>query len=233
MEQVWEPARRFVLAQSWWIASEIARRHPKLLLIETHPGVGQYVCLTLIRNAPEGTTSLIDFKGVGRIHVHVADGFEPITWIEAFAAEGGHDVVRRLELAAGLTPLPKAPPTGTRIVTYRAIARVLSSLVEDRHIWDGRNGQIDSSGYCSGQRSELAEFPSVVAALGDRRPDDLFGVPAYRFWILFRDGEPVAVFDTDGRLHLRDRSPTELLPIYKRTRSLTATIGETLGRLLP
>lgn len=230
-----EPARRFVLAQSWWIASEIVRRNPALLLIETHPGGGQYDCLSLIRRTPSATTTLIDLNRTGRAHVHVTDDFKPIPWTEAIAASGGHDVVHSLEQAAGLNPPAKAQPTGPRVLTFRVIARVLASLVDDRHEWDARNVQLDSSGMdaMDSHRPELLQFPTVVEALRDKRSDDLFGRPGYRFWTLLRDGKPVAVFDIDGRLHLPDQPPSELLPAYKRTRSLTAVIGETLGHVLP
>ena len=33
-----EPAQRFVNAQSWWIAAELVRRHPELVVYEMHPG---------------------------------------------------------------------------------------------------------------------------------------------------------------------------------------------------
>lgn len=167
--------------------------------------------------------------------MHATEGFEPITWAEAFAAQGGHNVVHSLERAAGLTPLAKAPPTGPRVMAYRVIARVLASLVDDRHEWDARNGQLDSSGMdaTDSHRPDLLRFPTVVDALRDWRPDDLFGRPSYRFWTLLRDAKPVAVFDTDGRLHLPDRPPSELLPAYKRSRSLTVIVGETLGHVLP
>ncbi|MCE3554511.1 hypothetical protein LWC33_24015 [Pseudonocardia sp. RS11V-5] len=230
-----EPARRFVIAQSWWIASELVRRSPKLLLVETHPGDGMYDCLSLVRRTDNVTTTLIDLNREDRAHVHVAEAYEPITWADAFAARGGHDVVRSLEQAAGLIPAAKAPPTGQRVLTYRLIARILTSLIDDRHEWDARSGQLDSSGMdaTAAHRPELLHFPSVVESLRDSRPDDLFGRPGYRFWMLLRDNDPVAVFDTDGRLHLPNRRPSELLPIYKRSRSLTTVIGEVLGHVLP
>lgn len=230
-----EPARRFVIAQSWWIASEIVRRNPTLLLIETHPGGGQYDCLSLIRRTSTETTTLIDLNRAGSLHVHHGpSGHMTLTWQEALAADGGHDVVRHLEKAAGLDPAPKAPATSPRVLTYRILARILTSLVDDRHVWDARNCQLDSSGMdaIATRQAELLQFPSVIESLRDGRPDELFARPGYRFWTLLRDAKPVAVFDTDGRLHLPDRPPSELLPAYNRSRSLTAVVGETLGHVL-
>lgn len=225
-----EPARRFVLAQSWWIASEIVRRRPHLRIIETQPGGGQYDCLTVYSFAGGQATPLMNLNRNGSMHVHSANDFESLTWDAATSAKGGHDIVRKLEQASGYTISKKAPASGPAVLTYRVIARVLTSLVDDRHSWDARNGQIDSAG---SERSELRSFPTVVEGLRDKRPTDLFGIPAYRYWILLRDAEPLAVLDTDGRVHLPDRT-ADLLPVYREShRSLTVTVGQVLGSLLP
>lgn len=229
-----EPAQRFVIAQSWWIASEIVRRHPELRIVETHPGGGQYDCLTLAAGTHANPSSLIDLNRVGSIHVHTDSSFEALRWNEVLTARGGHDVVRAVESAAGLTAPRQAPATGPRTLIYRLLARTLTSLVDDRHAWDARSGQVDSSGYGGGARPELEQFPSVVEELRSVHPDDLFGLPAYRFWILLRGQDPLAVLDTDGHAHFTDRPPHDLLPVYRRCgRSLMATLGAAIGHLLP
>jgi hypothetical protein len=233
MEQTWEPARRFVLAQSWWIASELVRRHPQLLALETHPGGGQYDCLSIVDSASRQDLPLIDINRVGRIHVPRAEAFEPITWASALGENHAHAVVRVVEAGAQLQPPTQAPPTTAKVLAYRVIARVLTTLVDDRHDWDVRSGYLQTFQLGSGTWPELSEFPGVAPFLDERRPDDVEGQPAFRFWFVKRGTESVAVLDTDSRLYLRDRPPIELLPIYKRTRSLTATIGETLSHLLP
>ncbi|MFI8588453.1 hypothetical protein ACIGG9_26855 [Pseudonocardia alni] len=230
-----EPARRFVVAQSWWIASEIVRRSPELFLIETHPGGGQYDCLSLMRRTSTETTTLIHLNRVGSIHAHDGSGRSLlITWSEALAAAGGHNVVRRLEVTAGLHPARQAPATSPRVLTYRVIARILTSLVDDRHFWDARSGQLDSSGMDSVASAgpEVTRFPSVQNALRERRLDDPLDPPGCRFWLLLKDSEPVAVLDTSGHLHLPGRPPKELLPMYRESRSLTTTIGSALGGVL-
>jgi hypothetical protein len=191
-------AQRFVVSQSWWIASELVRRHPRLRLIETHPGGGQHDCLTLVEGRSADPDTLVVLNRAGSIHV-LNGACEPFSWGTVFAAGGGHHIVGRIEAAADLHPTAPAPPTGPTALTYRILARILTSLVDDRHAWDARNGQIDSSGYGGGHRSELGRFPSVLEALCDVRPDDIFHEPSYRFWILLRDADPIAVLDTDGR----------------------------------
>lgn len=233
MEQTWELARRFVLAQSWWIASELVRRHPRLVVLETHPGGGQYDCLSIVDSSSDQDLPLIDINRLGRIHVPRAEAFEPITWASALGQDNAHAVVRVVEAGAQLQPPVQAPSTTAKVLTYCVIARVLTTLVNDRRDWDARSGYLQTFQLGSGTRPELSEFPGVAPFLDDRRPDDVGGQPAVRFWFVKRSTESVAVLDTDGRLYLRDRPPTELLPIYKRTRSLTATIGETLSHFLP
>ena len=225
-----EPARRFVIAQSWWIASEIARRHPQLVLIETHPCDGMYDCLTLVDRYR--WTSVVDLNRVGRLHVRGRTGFA--TWSDAIGAPDGHEMVRRLERAAELPARRPTPPTTARTLVYRLIARVLTSLIDDRHAWDARNGFHDSSGGDAGRRGDLDLFPTIRSDLDEDRQDGFLGDPACRYWLLTRADEAVAVLDGDGRLHRRDRSPVTLLPLYRRTgSSLTATIGGALGDLLP
>ena len=186
MTTVAEPARRFVNAQSWWIASELVRRHPHLLLLETHPGGGQYDCLTLVDPGRRSAGAIAQINRAGTIQVRRSSTFSPISWAEAFAATGGHDVVRSIEAAAGLPAPTIAPATGPKALTYRVLARVLTSLVDDRREWDAENGYLDTSGMGSGRRAALGRFPSVVESLRDRRVDDIGREPAYRFWLLQR-----------------------------------------------
>jgi hypothetical protein len=51
------------------------------------------------------------------------------------------------------------------------------------------NGYVDSSGYDGGVREDLfAQVPAADAHRSQRRPDDLFGIPEYRYWFLIEDG---------------------------------------------
>ncbi|MFG1636984.1 TY-Chap2 family putative peptide chaperone [Pseudonocardia alni] len=231
-----EIARRFRIAQSWWLASELVRRHPHLLVLETHPGGGQYDCLTLVERGSVAPVGLLQLNRAGRMHVEPHLGqFEPVEWIEMLTTDDGHSALRTLEQRAGLRPpVPRAPATGPHTLSYRVLARILASLVDDRHAWDVRNGQLDSSGYGGGPRPGLDRFPSVREGLCDVRASDLLGEPAYRFWLLLRAEDAVAVLDTDGRVHFTDRDPVELLPVYRENGSrLTTLVGRVFGHVLP
>ncbi|GAA1276086.1 hypothetical protein GCM10009609_43850 [Pseudonocardia aurantiaca] len=228
-----EIAPRFVIAQSWWIASEIVRRHPELRLIETHPGGGLYDCLTIVGPGPH-PASLIQLNRQGRIHVSARAEFEPIEWQEVLRSADAHDVVRRLEAGAGFRSPTTTPASTPAVLGYRVISRVLSSLVNDKRQWDARNGQLDSADGAFEPNPQLQQFPTVREAASQRRADDILGQPHYRFWVLSGDAEPLAVVDSDGGLHLRDRPHVRLPRLYRESgRSLTALIASVFGSFLP
>lgn len=100
---------RLRLAQSWWLASELARRHPELLIIETHPGGGQYDCLSLVKDEQ----TLIDVNRVGSIHIHHDDG-ESIPIDSLCQQQEPYAVLKSVERRAGLRPPEQPRRTGPR-----------------------------------------------------------------------------------------------------------------------
>lgn len=215
------------------MASELFRRHPSLTLIETHPGGGQYDCLSLVAKNAVAPKTIIDLNRAGRIHVHEPHdpAFEPIEWATTLPVRAGdpkrpdaHAVVKRLEDAAGLQSVEHAPPSTPAALVYRVIARVLGGLVNDKYDWDARNEFGDSS-MESGERGYVRAFPAAAEAVRKRRNSDLLGIPSYRFWALLRAEEAVAMSDVDGTVYL----PTEtrnLATLYHASgRRLYATIG--------
>jgi hypothetical protein len=226
-------AQRFVIAQSWWVASELIRRHPELHLIETHPGGGQYDCLSLLTGPGDNPTTLIGLNRHGRMHVLQASGFEPIGWETLLRERDPHASIKRLETAAGLSHPSPAPPSSPAALTFRVIARVLASLVDVKQPWDARNEQLDSSGGDGGPRGYLQDFPRAAELAQVRRPDDVCQTPGYRFWALLQAEHPVAILDTDGHVHLRGEQH-DLPDLYVRSgRSLSTIIHLALGDVLP
>lgn len=216
-----EPAMRFVIAQSWWIGSELCRRHSQLRLYEMHPGGGQYDVLRVFplrsRRAPD---DVVDMNRAGRIHLHL-DAFQPVAWAEVLAADSPHDIVKRVEVARGWGSVGGADESTPTSVTYRLIAALLRARVDDRATWDVRMELVDSSGSYSDSNGFLDAFPldgpSLVASAGDRL--SLTG-PKEHFWALLRDAEPLALFDDVGRVYARDGSTLDVFAVYKRRRKL-------------
>ncbi|WP_289020204.1 hypothetical protein [uncultured Ornithinimicrobium sp.] len=224
--------QRLRTVQSWWLGSELVRRHPELLLIETHPGGGQYDCLTLMSMDPGGAgTNLVDLNRTGRIHVGDQTGF--MTWEQERAFGDRHGAMRRIENAAGLHAPTQTPSSTGKVLTYRVLASVLTTTLNEREPWDARNLMLDASNADVEPRFDLAAFPSAVEGVRERRRDDLFGRPEYRFWGLIQGEKLVAVLDTDGNVHLGS-GPRNLSTVYaQRGRRLNAAIATTLAEVLP
>lgn len=231
--------KRLIAAQSWYVGSELVRRHPELRITETHPGGGKYDCLSLYQ--PDGY-GVVHLNRAGRMHVSNprTPDFRPISWTATLpvTANGdlfgpdAHHVVKTLELAAGLPAPHSTPPLLPAVLTYRVIADVLGGLINAKDTWDARNERLHSSDTVT-DRGYLRRFPAAVDAARERRDSDFLGVPTYRFWALLRGDEPVAILDSDGIAYLS--TGTHRLPvIYWETGfQLTATINQVLGDVLP
>jgi hypothetical protein len=224
-ESVAYPSQRFVVAQSWWIASELARRHPELRIIETRPYEGADDNLCLVNPRYDAELPLVQLDRLGGLEATPLGG---LGWDEVVAAQNPHAIVRVLETWAELGHPARAPETTPTTLVYRILARVLASLVNDRHTWNARWGLYetfdeDTTVYHPG----TDDFPSVDDTM-DREEMD-----SGDFWVLERGDDAVACFDVRGRLHTH-ADPVELMTIYRAShRSLTATIGAALGHLLP
>ncbi|GAA1614325.1 hypothetical protein [Actinoplanes couchii] len=225
------PAERFILAQSWWLASQLFRRHPKLTLIETHPGGGLYDCLTLV----SGQSSLIHINRVGGIDVSVASD-EPFKMAieELFDLPDPVEIIPRIETAARIDSPAQAPPSTPAALTYRAIAHLMAITVNDKRRWDVRNERIDSSGMGGGGTlGSLAKFPVAAARAKEKRPGDLLGDPLYRYWGVLRDGKAIAVLDTDGYAYV-GHQVHHLPTLYQAgNRRVTAMTAAAFAEILP
>ncbi|MGH3703464.1 MAG: hypothetical protein ACRDT9_02440 [Agromyces sp.] len=227
------PARRRVLAESWWIASELASRHPDHIVYEIHPGGGMYDCLTLAQPGRDGP-GVIMLNREGTIHVHAPiDGGTDfgLTWANALSADSPHDVVKQLEIAARIQLARKRPPTTQRTLVYRVIAAFLALQLNDRHQWDARSEFLDTSGYGGGARGYLAGFPDARNAADGAKLIGIPGEPESHFWAVLRNGEPIAVMSINGMLYTGE-STIELLPLYRRLGSVAAVVTQALGRWL-
>jgi len=232
------PAPRFVIAQSWWLASELARRND-LEVYEMHPADGMYDILAVGRITQDGFGGEhLKMNREGSLHLF-PDRIGWMKWGEVFSAEDPHDIVHRIEAALNLRPMYK-PITKPRTLTYRLIARVLTSLVDDRHRWDARMGFLDTSGYGGGPRHQVDElFPNALDHV-----QHLPNLPPWsrrrHLWILGYDIDspkphPIAVLSDDANLFLPGKKGTvDLMDRYNANgRHLNATIHAALGRLLP
>lgn len=187
-------------ALSWRIAAELIRRHPGVLnAIETHPGGGQYDCLTLVRNQKSSTSRsaghlVCHLNRAGLGHLTPASWFEQeserLNWLDVlFADDFDADVISWLEAGGGLN---ESRPENVDRASAAAASLISSAL------WIGqsmgkqltaRNGFHDSSGsFGSGVMLEYFSALSMTPELDLHLDIDLDGQPAYRYWfILDRD----------------------------------------------
>ncbi|MEX0153488.1 hypothetical protein [Microbacterium sp. LMI1-1-1.1] len=236
------PAQRFVIEQSWWVCSELVRRHPDHVVYETHPGGGLYDIL-LVRPArnlrDRDATILINRGGTVRVSFHRTDNsidqIDVCHSAAALAQPSAHSLVKMLESAARLEVTAKAPSSTPRSLAFRMASTALTALLNERGTWDWRQIFCDTSGEVPAVLNYLEAFPSARAEVGnvELEPWD-WGVPEAHYWALLRDGEPAAVVSTEGVLHLRDGSRVELASAYaSRDRNIHRLVSDfILARVL-
>ena len=210
-------------ALAWWIAAELVRRHPAdLRVIETHPGGGQYDCLSLYRRN-SGTPRLVAHLNLlGHITPQSwfdqpDDGPETrFNWFEVLAAQDRRThVIAQLERIEGLSSPSATPSTTKASIGPRVLSRFATSASISTRRWWISNGVYDSSGMDGGIQDWVSDIEGVSL---HRLPDDFGGEPAYRFWyVLDNEGKPFTAIDVDlGVAWRRDGNgePIDLMAVY-------------------
>jgi len=220
-------AYRFQLAQSWWIATKLVRRHPELTILETHAGGGQYDSLSLVQNGQ----MLLSINRGASIHAH-QHPMEPVPIEAAFADDDAHRLIRLLESATNLSARAGTPATTPKTLAYRVLTQLALATVNEAQPLDIRSEYLDSSGG-SGPHGLLDQYPVAAERSRERRPDDPVGGPRQRYWLVLRDETPVAAVDVDGYAYITSQV-LHLPTLYAENgRSLTSTVVKALGSLLP
>jgi len=223
--------RHYAEMASWQVAAELVRRHPnEFVVIETHPGGGQYDCLSIYeRRGDKNRPKFLNFADLNRIpRGHITSrGWgvdeERLNWVDVlFAADLRSEIIILLENHGALASPTQTPPTTPSSIGVRLIAEVLSLRVATRSPLVALNGVADSS-HGSGIRGELfAEFPAIANVVSESDEFNIETVPAYRYWFVCTgaDGgsERSALFgvDTwDGKLWFKSESEVDLMDLYK------------------
>ena len=232
------PADRFLIAQMWWIASELVRRHPHLRISGVEVDEGNR--LLLVHDEQDGMS--IQWDLVGGCKFLINGEVQKISWIEMMAALSPHETVKRIEVATGLG-IPKATPATTpKALAYRVIASALTTAVDDRHEWYAVPAPMThDEGPDNPGCAYFNEFPSALEARASytlatdaELVETNRGIYFYQpFWALLRDLEPVAIFDSAGVIHTI-MGATELMPFYEQIdRKLSLTTARVLGPYFP
>jgi hypothetical protein len=188
-------------AASWRLASELVRRHPNTSrVLRTHPGGGQYDCLTITTPTAHGGTIQLNRHGTIQVHERFdgkpVENWEPVEWDDYLRADP-REFLDRLERESGLTRPAQVPASVPMTLTYRVLAALAATAVKSAHRNEIQPGYIDTSGYGGGPNDALDSFPSIPDDLRRTREDDLFGQAGYRFWIVMRNDVPILAFEQD------------------------------------
>jgi len=208
---------------SWRVASELLRRYPEhLALDETHPGGGQYDCLTLTRRGGREPREVIfDLNRNGSAHVrpHRPEG-PALTWTgfweDLASARDPKEPLDRLAAAADLPLGHKPPVSNPEVLSYRVIVALLTQAAFGRINFECRQGATFPP-----RRDWPGHFPGTPEA----QPSDC--------WYLLRDGEPRLRFTTQGVAtdrHGRHHDVPDLYAEHGRLFATTAVVGEHLFR---
>lgn len=194
-----------VNAGSWTVAVEFTRAAPGLQVFETHPGGGQYDCLTLV-----DADVKIDINRVGSIHAHASPTGEhtPLIpaeqWQAMLARPGGAAAVAETVAAGcGMPWAAHRPATTARLLQYRVISRLLASRAFSRAEWDVRSRFHDSSG------------PGGCSLVGTTPGDDVDRLDPRQVWRVLRAGTEVAWL-WDGWAWTLAGDRTDLMSAYRR-----------------
>lgn len=216
--------RSVLEAASWRLASELVRRHPLTTrVLHTHPGGGQYDCLTVTSPTTNGGKIHLNRNGTIQVHQRFDDlsepQWEPTSWDEYLRADP-REFLDGLERAAGLPTPPHVPPSDPMTLTYRVLAALAASAVKSVHPIEIHSGYIDTSGYGGGPNDALDLFPAIPDELRRSRAADLFGEPGYRFWLVLRDRVPILAFEQDEGMAwtAHHAEGTDLLGLYELSR---------------
>lgn len=219
-------AERFKLTQAWWVSSELARRHSHFKIAETWPMDGFYHGLETF-DPRSGSSVFMNFNG--SIHLTRGDhrAVDGIGWQAIFEAEDPHEVVKLIETAVGWTKA-SADPTTPRSLTYRIIAAVLGRTINDRiRLTVGTHSYGASYFTPEAMPAWVSEFEGLESAV--RACPDEAGLPLRHFWMIRRGDQPSAVLADNATLYAADDSPTSLMPLYRRARSLEDPVNIVLG----
>jgi hypothetical protein len=220
-------------ALAWWMAAELVRRHPALLrVIETHPGGGQYDCLSLYHRQSDALVA--NFNLTGSIHVpgwsaNVRN--DPPTWADVLASEDRRgDLILPIERCAGLQTPKETPATTEQSVGIRLLARFAALAAFSARCWSLRNAYNDNSGMGSGVQSWAT---AIAGPKYERLEGDLLRTPHYRYWfVLDQHGKPATAIDVDRGLAWCSGKPGEEFNLMKLYRARGSHLDATLAAVL-
>lgn len=220
-------ADRFVLAESWRIASELVSRHPELRISRVEDE--EHNPLLLLHRESTGWRAQFDlFGGIG---YQRGGDFRRFDWLTVFAQSDPLAVIKRLQVASGLRIIPAERGETGCSLAYKTISVLIAMHVGSTSTWHAVQTRL-----IAGQDAALlTSFPTAQSASDGYREDvqrlidEAGGEIAYwhePLWFLYRDLEVRAVIDEAGVIHLpRGEDPIDLRESHARYGGKWPTIG--------
>lgn len=234
-------------AISWAIVAEIIRRHgdsQSLRVLQTHPGGGQYDCLSLYRlrdcdadiYAPGNATELGALnRQSGNFRAWVGPSKHSYPWLaEWLTAPDPTTVVDRICDLLGLAPVSKVPETSRQTFGIRLISAFTGARMMQLDYLDASMGYVDSSGIAgSGHDKSLGDFTALFA--GETGRWETGASQAAKCWLLFKGNQQklVGVLRSDGRLSAAAdcQRAHDLYQAYLAKRQMEPVLFEALALL--
>lgn len=217
-------------ALSWKLVAELHRRHPgEFSVIETHPGGGQYDCLTFWKD----NQTIADLNRVGSFHAKGCQIPWDALWPAGLAEGGIAEVLDSMSRACGFSIPSKLPPTGPETLIYRIMAGVAAALAFDKDVWEWRNGREDTSG--EGDQTYRDQwfdaFPGAKEAARADSSGEPFGNSKYGFWFLLKNRQSVVCLTKTALCWDSEGGAINLAETYSQDRRTLRLVGIILGKL--
>ncbi len=134
--------------------------------------------------------------------------FRPIDWCEAMSFDAPGELVWRIENSMGWRTNPSEPTLPRSSTTFALVAQVFASQMLDSCDWYIRAVDASDNGQLPDAVDRLAGFPTATCAYiqsFERAATSNSSEPMRcGLWVLYRDVEPVALFDERAALHTSD-----------------------------
>lgn len=219
------------VAHTWWLASEIVRRHKGLELNTCISTLGLDETLGIFDSNGKRLLAFFSSEVPNRA---VVDGNATPAWAFGWDKIMGlspRDAVASIEAKMGIfTPSHALQTTETSLI-YRLIAKIVGS-----HIWSVDTWDAYSAGYYDAESKSiylsdaLDEFPTALDKHESANGREISGRGPEGYWVLHKNGEEVFVLDRDGLLHFSsNRTPESLM---KRFNSLGRNIDALASSVL-
>jgi hypothetical protein len=124
-------------------------------------------------------------------------------------------VVSEIENRARLAPPETDARPTVETAVYQLIAQLLAGGTSLGLNLQCRNGYLDSSSGSCRRDEYFTRFPGARDRLARTQADDLLGEPAYRFWFLLADDEPLICLETTGSVWTRQGITIDLTRVTR------------------